>query len=100
MTSARFITVLLIARAVFAQTPAKSITINYAAKTGTSWPLYIAKEGGYFEKYGLSAKLVFAVHPAGIAMVIAEQAQMTNYPLEQAMIASSKDGSLIAIGSG
>jgi ABC-type nitrate/sulfonate/bicarbonate transport system substrate-binding protein len=96
MKPARFIAALLIANGSFAE----NITINYAAKTGTSWPLYIAKEGGYFEKYGLSAKLVFAVHPAGVAMVVAEDAQMTNYPLEQAMLASSKDGSLEAIGSG
>jgi len=92
---ARFIAALLIANSAPAET-----VINYAAKTGTSWPLYIAKEGGYFEKYGLTAKLVFAVHPAGVAMVVSEDAQMTNYPIEQAMLASSKDGSLIAIGSG
>jgi ABC-type nitrate/sulfonate/bicarbonate transport system substrate-binding protein len=96
MKVARFIAALLIAHSAFAA----DITINYAAKTGTSWPLYIAKEGGYFEKYGLTAKLVFAVHPAGVAMVVSEDAQMTNYPLEQAMLASSKDGSLVAIGSG
>ena len=39
--------------------PLEKITINYATRTGTTWPLYIAKEGGYFEKYGLDANLVF-----------------------------------------
>ncbi len=82
------------------QKPAlRDITINYATRTGTTWPLYIAQEGGYFEKYGLRAKLVFAVHPAAVAMIISNEAQMTNYPLEQAMQAASKDGSLVMIGS-
>jgi len=61
--------------------------------------LYIAKEGGYFEKYGLDASLVFAIHPAGMAMVIGGDASMTTYPLEQAMPAASADGSLVIVGS-
>ena len=63
---------LLAAEAVYSQGPPKlqNITINYATRTGTSWPLYIAKEAGYFEKYGFDAKLVFAIHPAGLAMVV------------------------------
>lgn len=77
----------------------QKVTINYATRTGTTWPLYIAKDGGYFQKYGLDANLAFGVHPAGIAMVVSGQAVMTNYPLEQAMIASSRDGSLVIVGS-
>lgn len=77
----------------------QKITINYATRTGTSWPLYIAKEGGYFQKYGLDVNLAFAVHPAGLAMVVSGEAAMTNYPLEQAMMAASKGGSLVILGS-
>ena len=69
------------------------------SRTGTTWPMYIAKEGGYYQKYGLDVNLVFAVHPAGIAMVVSGEAAFTNYPLEQAMPASSRDGSLIIAGS-
>ena len=58
----------------------EKVTINYATRTGTTWPLYIAKEGGYFEKYGLDATIVFGVHPAGIAMIVSGEAAMTNYP--------------------
>jgi ABC-type nitrate/sulfonate/bicarbonate transport system substrate-binding protein len=39
------------------------------------------------------------VHPAGIAMVVSGEAVMTAYTLEQTMIAASKDGSLVAVGS-
>ncbi|HEY1241234.1 MAG TPA: ABC transporter substrate-binding protein [Bryobacteraceae bacterium] len=90
---------LVLVRATPAQPALQKITINYATRTGTTWPLYIAMEAGYFQKYGLDANLVFGVHPAGIAMVVSGQAVMTNYPLEQAMIASSRDGSLVIVGS-
>ncbi|HLK47084.1 MAG TPA: ABC transporter substrate-binding protein [Bryobacteraceae bacterium] len=82
-----------------AQPSLQKVTINYATRTGTTWPLYIAKEAGYFQKYGLDANIVFGVHPAGIAMVVSGEAVMTNYPLEQAMIAVSRDGSLAIVGS-
>jgi ABC-type nitrate/sulfonate/bicarbonate transport system substrate-binding protein len=75
------------------------ITINYPTRTAQSWPIYIAKEGGYYEKYGLDAEIVFGVSPVGIAMVISGQAAMTAYTLEQSMQAASKDGSLVMVGS-
>ena len=79
--------------------PLEKITINYPARTGTTWPLYIAKEGGYYQKYGLDVDLVFGVHPAGIAMIVSGEAAMTNYTMEQAMQAASKDGSLVFVAS-
>jgi len=89
---------LLAVSAITSAQPRK-ITINFATRTGTTWPLYIAMEGGYFQKYGLDVKIEFGVHPAGIAMVVGGDAAMTNYPLEQAMLALSKDGSLVILGS-
>jgi ABC-type nitrate/sulfonate/bicarbonate transport system substrate-binding protein len=77
----------------------RQVTINYPARTGTTWPLYIAKEAGYYEKQGLDVKLVFAAHPAGIAMVTGGEAVMTNYTLEQAMQASSRAGTFTAVAS-
>jgi ABC-type nitrate/sulfonate/bicarbonate transport system substrate-binding protein len=81
------------------QQPLQKIKINYPARTGTTWPLYLAKEGGYYQKYGLDVELVFGVHPAGIAMIVSGEAVMTNYTLEQSMQAASKDGSLVAYAS-
>jgi len=90
----------LLAHLGFAQSiPLQKININYPTRTGQVWPLYLAKEGGYFQKYGLDANLVFGIHPAGIAMLVSGEAVMTTYTLEQSMVASSKDGSLIALGS-
>src|SRR5437588_268066 len=77
----------------------RKITINYPTRTAQVWPMYIAREGGYYEKYGLDVNLIFGVHPAGIAMLVSGEAAMTTYTLEQSMQASSKDGSLVALGS-
>ena len=97
---ARFLVLLVACAAAWSDSlPVQKITINFATRTGTSWPLYIAKVGGYFQKYGLDVKMAFAVHPAGVAMIVSGEAAMTNYPLEQAMIAASKDGSLVILGS-
>src|SRR5271166_534107 len=96
-----FLAAILTGHASMAQAPPplQKITINYPTRTGQVWPLYLAKEGGYYQKYGLDVNLVFGTHPAGIAMVVSGEAAFTNYPLEQAMPAASRDGSLIIIGS-
>src|SRR5262249_42219640 len=87
----------MIARIVFAvllagaplQQPQK-ITINFPTRSGASWPLFIAKEGGYYQKYGLDANLVFAGHPSGVAMVISGEAQMASgFPSGQMSTAAS-----------
>jgi ABC-type nitrate/sulfonate/bicarbonate transport system substrate-binding protein len=94
----RFWILIFLALAGRAQ-PVQKITINYPARTGSNWPLWMAKEGGYYQKYGLEATLVFGVHPAGIAMLVSGEAAMTNYTLEQTLQAGSKDGSMVAVGS-
>ncbi len=96
----RILSFVLMAHAALAQSPPlQKITINYPTRTGQVWPLYLAKEGGYYQKYGMDVNLVFGVHPAGIAMIVSGEAVMTAYTLEQSMQAASKDGSLIALGS-
>ena len=57
----------------------QKVTINYPTRSGASWPMYIAKEGGYYQKYGLDVDLQFGVHPAGIAMLTSGQAVMVNH---------------------
>ena len=80
------------------QAPRK-IVINYPNKSGSQWPLFLAKEGGFYDKYGLDVELNFGVHPAGVAMLASGQGQMVNSSLEQMMQAASKDGSLSLVGS-
>jgi ABC-type nitrate/sulfonate/bicarbonate transport system substrate-binding protein len=80
-------------------TPARKVVINYPNKSGSQWPLYIAKEAGIYSKYGLDVELSFGVHPAGVAMLASGQGQMVNSSLEQLMQAASKDGSFTLVGS-
>jgi len=87
----------LLAQAARAET--RDITICYPTRSGASWPMFLAKEGGYYQKYGLNVNVVFGVHPACVAMLVSGEAQMANYGLEPSMLASSKDGSLTAVGS-
>jgi ABC-type nitrate/sulfonate/bicarbonate transport system substrate-binding protein len=89
----------LAAPALAAQSPAQRITIHYPARTSSNWAMWIAREGGYYHKYGLEAALEFGVHPAGIAMLVSGGAVMTNYSLEQTLQAGARDGSLVALGS-
>ena len=79
--------------------PLQKITISYPTRSASSWPIFMAKEGGYYQKHGLDATVVFGVHPAGVAMVVNGQAEMTNYSLETAMQAMARDGSLVVVGS-
>ena len=89
---------MLLLAACAAESP-RDVTINYPAKAPANWPLFLAQEGGYYSKHGFTSKLEFGAHPTGIAMVVSDQALMTNYTLEQAMLAASKDGSLVITGS-
>jgi ABC-type nitrate/sulfonate/bicarbonate transport system substrate-binding protein len=77
----------------------QAITVNFPTRSGASWPLFLAKEGGYYEKHGLNATLVFAGHPAGIAMVVSGEAQLRSYNLESVMQASARDSSFTIVGS-
>jgi ABC-type nitrate/sulfonate/bicarbonate transport system substrate-binding protein len=77
----------------------QKVTINFPTRSAASWPIFIAKEGGYYQKYGLDANVVFGVHPTGIAMIVSGEAQMTNYSLETAMQATARDGSPVILGS-
>ena len=93
------IAVLLNAAAVPRAQALQKITINYPTRSGASWPLYIARDGGYYKKYGLDVDLQFGVHPAGIAMLTSGQAVMVNHSLEQGMVASARDSSFALMGS-
>jgi len=95
------LTLALIAPAAFPQQAAlQKIGINYPARSGGSWPLFIAKEGGYYQKYGLDVTLLFGAGPNGFAQLTNGEAVMSNASMEQALQASSRDPSaLVSMGS-
>jgi ABC-type nitrate/sulfonate/bicarbonate transport system substrate-binding protein len=49
----------LLANDGLSQVPAKNLRIAYSAISGSSFPLWIAKDANLFEKHGLSADLVY-----------------------------------------
>ena len=82
---------------VFAQSLHKTVAM-IGARSGASWPLWIAKDARLYAKYGLEVELVYAVHPAPIAAVITGQAAMTSSGSDPALLAAAKDPSLVVLG--
>jgi ABC-type nitrate/sulfonate/bicarbonate transport system substrate-binding protein len=78
---------------------AQKLTLIYPNRSGSQWPLFLAKEGGYYQKYGLDVDLKFVVHPGSIAALVSGDAALVNSSLEQLMQAASKDGSMAIVGS-
>lgn len=77
----------------------QKVTALYGARSGASWPMWIAQDGGYYRKNGLDVELVFGVHPAPIAAVISGNAAMTSAGADPALLSASKDRSLVLLGS-
>ena len=77
----------------------QKVTALYGARSGASWPMWMARDGGYYRKHGLEVELVFGVHPAPIAAVISGQAAMTPAGADPALLSVSKDPSLVLLGS-
>src|SRR5678815_1891265 len=85
---------------VSAQQPTlQKVSINFPTRSAASWPMFIAKEGGYYQKYGLDVNLAFGAGNIGVAMIASGEAIMTNSSMEQALQASSRDASLVMMGS-
>ncbi len=81
-----------------AQAKTKLKGIN-PTRSSSSWTMWLAKEAGYYEKYGLEVTPEFGVHPVGIAGLISGDVQFTNYSLDDVSAASMRDPVLTVIGS-
>lgn len=79
--------------------PLQKTVAMVGARSGASWPLWIAKEARLYNKYGLDVELVYAVHPGPIAAIIAGHAAMTSSGSDPALLATAKDPSLVVLGS-
>jgi ABC-type nitrate/sulfonate/bicarbonate transport system substrate-binding protein len=83
-----------------AQGQLQKTAINFPTRSGASWPMFIAKAGGYYEKYGLDVNLAFGSGTLGVAMISSGEAAMTNSSMEQALQAASRDpNALMMMGS-
>jgi ABC-type nitrate/sulfonate/bicarbonate transport system substrate-binding protein len=78
----------------------RRITIVFPTRSAASWPMFLAREGGYYEKYGIQADLKFGVHPTGLAGLISGDVHMTNPGFDQVAAAALRDPSvLVAMAS-
>ena len=82
---------------LFAQSLQKAVAM-IGARSGASWPLWIAKEARLYAKHGLDVELVYAVHPGPIAAIISGHATMTSSGSDPALLAAAKDPSLVVLG--
>ena len=81
------------------QAPLRKVKINFPTRSAASWPMFIAKEAGYYANNGLDVELVFGAGPVGVAMLNGGEAVMTNSSMEQALLASARDPSFVSFGS-
>ena len=61
--------------------------------------MWIAKEAGYYQGYGLDVTPEFGVHPVGIAGLISGEVQFSNYSLDDVAAAAMRDPVLVVVGS-
>jgi ABC-type nitrate/sulfonate/bicarbonate transport system substrate-binding protein len=92
--------VLIGTQSIPAQQQLQKTAINFPTRSAASWPMFIAKEGGYYQKYGLDVDLAFGAGNIGVAMISSGDAAMTNSSMEQALQAASRDpNALVMMGS-
>ena len=77
----------------------RKVAAMYGARSGASWPLWMAKEGGYYRKYGLDVEMVFGVHPAPIAAILSGYAVMTSTGADPGVLAVAQSNALVLTGS-
>src|SRR5262252_2661604 len=94
------VVIVVLVPSFMAQGQLQKTAINFPTRSGASWQMFIAKEGGYYQKYGLDVNLVFGAGTIGVAMISSGEAAMTNSSMEQALQAGSRDpNSLVMMGS-
>ena len=84
----------LVAPQALSQSSPQKVVAMVGARSGASWPLWLAKDGGYYRKHGLDVELVYAVHPAPMAAVISGQAAMTSTGADLGLLAAFRDTNL------
>jgi ABC-type nitrate/sulfonate/bicarbonate transport system substrate-binding protein len=85
---------LLVSSQAQTQSAVHKVAAMVGARSGASWPLWLAKDGGYYRKHNLDVELVYAVHPAPMAAVISGQAAMTSTGADLGLLAAFRDTNL------
>src|SRR5678815_3092254 len=89
----------LSARSVSAQ-QLETLNVSYASVTGSRIPLWIAKDAGLFEKYGLNVNLVvIAAGNAAIGALASGDVEVLGAPGATTMVSAAKGLPLAIIGT-
>ena len=75
--------------------PRQKVSVIFPTRSAGSWPMFCAREGGYYEKYGLDVDLKFGVHPTGLAGIVSGDVHMTNPSLDQLVAAALRDPTIL-----
>jgi NitT/TauT family transport system substrate-binding protein len=80
--------------------PPGSLNVSYASVTGSRIPLWIAKDSGLFEKYGLHVDLVvIAAGNAAIGALVCGDVEILGAPGSTTMVSAAKGLPLVIIGT-
>jgi ABC-type nitrate/sulfonate/bicarbonate transport system substrate-binding protein len=82
-----------------ARAKSAALRVINPTRSSSSWPIWIAKEAGLFQKYGFDVTPQFGVHPVGIAGLVSGEIQFTNYSLDDVAAAAVRDPILVVMGS-
>ena len=76
------------------------LNVSYASVTGSRIPLWIAKEAGLFEKYGLDARLVIiAAGNTAISALVTGDVQIIAAPGTTSMVSAARGLPVVIIGT-
>ena len=91
--------ILLFCRPVAAQ-QLETLNASYASVTGSRLPLWIAKDAGLFEKYGLNVNLVvIAAGTAAIGALASGDVEILGAPGSTTMVSAARGLPLVIIGT-
>jgi NitT/TauT family transport system substrate-binding protein len=86
-------------KALFAQ-PLETLNVSYASVTGSRIPLWIAKDSGLFEKYGLNVNLVvIAAGSAAIGALAGGDVEVLRAPGTTTIVSASRGLPVAIIGT-
>jgi NitT/TauT family transport system substrate-binding protein len=80
--------------------PLETLNVSYASVTGSRIPLWIAKDAGLFEKYGLNVNLVvIAAGTAAIGALASGDVDILGAPGSTTMVSAARGLPLVIIGT-
>ena len=91
---------ILVGSATAQEKKLEALNIAYTSATPTRSPLWIAKEVGLFEKYGIDAKLIYirAGSPS-ISALVSGDMHVSSDPAAAAAIAAARGAPIVVVGT-